>query len=199
MEPILARLLALGKKALSPEYQYAGELIPRKAIEHRNEEIEKLEASHQLRMRADDRALRKWRAAHPNKVMYLPDHADLCVFLMTELDKVSPNPDQLTLETVLKDIRTKINQVLPTNPEADEIVEKRIAEQSKPGKSKPILRFDPIKDDGLKYSIEIWTQIVKAEIDEWLVMWGGKNANNYTREEHTFWEWLNHFSRYMSW
>ena len=37
------------------------------------------EASFNLRWNADQRAIKLWQAAHPDKPLMWPDHADLCV------------------------------------------------------------------------------------------------------------------------
>ncbi len=41
----------------------------------------------ELRQKADQRAIERWRDGHPDRVMRLPDQADLCVWLMGQLDE----------------------------------------------------------------------------------------------------------------
>lgn len=41
-----------------------------------------------LRWKADMRAIKRWRAAHPGNELVMPDHADLCVFLLEEFAKL---------------------------------------------------------------------------------------------------------------
>lgn len=50
------------------------------------EKVKELEASFDLRWKADMRAIKMWQAAHPGKEMVWPDHADLCVWLLEQLD-----------------------------------------------------------------------------------------------------------------
>lgn len=51
------------------------------------EKIEELEAVFDLRWKASQRAIKRWQQAHPGNDLVWPDHADLCVWLMEELDK----------------------------------------------------------------------------------------------------------------
>ena len=46
-----------------------------------------LEASFDLRHKADMRAIARWRAAAPGRELILPDHADLCVWLLEQLEE----------------------------------------------------------------------------------------------------------------
>ena len=58
------------------------------------ERIAELQASADLRWKADMRAIEQWRAAHPGKELVWPDHADLCVWLMGELDALDAMVDK---------------------------------------------------------------------------------------------------------
>lgn len=49
-------------------------------------EARELQASSDLRWNADQRARERWKAAHPDQPQTWPDHADLCVWLMAELE-----------------------------------------------------------------------------------------------------------------
>jgi len=49
-------------------------------------EIESLEALFELRRSADHRAIAIWRRALPDRELRLPDHADLCVWLLNKLE-----------------------------------------------------------------------------------------------------------------
>jgi hypothetical protein len=44
-------------------------------------------ASFVLRWKADMRAIQRWREAHPDNELFGPDHADLCVWLMEQLEQ----------------------------------------------------------------------------------------------------------------
>ena len=46
-----------------------------------------LQMSFNLRWEADQRAIQRWRYAHPGCELMCPDHADLCVWLMEQLEK----------------------------------------------------------------------------------------------------------------
>lgn len=49
-------------------------------------EWDELNASFDLRWKADIRAIARWREAHPGNELVMPDHADLCVWLLAERD-----------------------------------------------------------------------------------------------------------------
>jgi hypothetical protein len=62
------------------------------------DQIEEHEQSFNLRWKADMRAIRRWQEAHPGNDLTWPDHADLCVWLLEQLEtKAIPEPgaDQL--------------------------------------------------------------------------------------------------------
>lgn len=50
-------------------------------------EIAQQNASFKLRWNADMRAIKQWRAAHPGNELVQPDHADMVVWLLEELDR----------------------------------------------------------------------------------------------------------------
>ena len=54
-------------------------------IEQLQEEIEDLRATFDLRWKADMRAVKMWREK-TGQDLVCPDHADLCVWLLEELD-----------------------------------------------------------------------------------------------------------------
>lgn len=49
-------------------------------------DLEDSERSFELRWKADMRAIKRWQAAGPNRQQTWPDHADLCVWLMEQLE-----------------------------------------------------------------------------------------------------------------
>jgi hypothetical protein len=57
-----------------------------KAILGLYDQIEALEATFDLRWKADMRAIKRWQDAHPGNELVWPDHADLVVWLMEQLD-----------------------------------------------------------------------------------------------------------------
>jgi hypothetical protein len=50
-------------------------------------EVEEMQASADLRWGADMRAIKRWQEAHPGNDLVWPDHADLCVWLMEQLEQ----------------------------------------------------------------------------------------------------------------
>ncbi len=56
-----------------------------------------LEASFDLRWNADARAIRRWRGSDPTKelTLILPDHADLCVWLLERLEEAKRDSERL--------------------------------------------------------------------------------------------------------
>lgn len=52
------------------------------------EQIESLEATFDLRWKADIRAIKMWREANPGNDLVMPDHADLVCWLLDELSKL---------------------------------------------------------------------------------------------------------------
>lgn len=51
-------------------------------------ELAEMKQTFDLRRRADMRAIEQWRVAHPGNELVMPDHADMCVWLMSELAAV---------------------------------------------------------------------------------------------------------------
>jgi len=51
------------------------------------QELADYEASFELRWNADMRAIARWREAHPGNDLVMPDHADLCVWLIEQLER----------------------------------------------------------------------------------------------------------------
>ena len=64
---------------------HAGQLLD--DLESALTEIDELNESFDLRWKADIRAIERWHKAHPGKDRVWPDHADLCVWLMDQLEK----------------------------------------------------------------------------------------------------------------
>jgi hypothetical protein len=64
------------------------EIIARQVmrIHELESELKELESSSNLRWNADMRAIKRWREAAPGRELVLPDHADLCVWLLDLLD-----------------------------------------------------------------------------------------------------------------
>lgn len=58
-------------------------------LDEAEKKIAELQASADLRWKADMRAIERWHAAHPDKELVWPGCADLCVWLMGELDEVN--------------------------------------------------------------------------------------------------------------
>lgn len=71
----------LSDKFRNPDY------VPdRQALLDAADEIDENETLFNLRWKADMRAIKRWQEAHPGKENIWPDHADLCVWLMEQLD-----------------------------------------------------------------------------------------------------------------
>ncbi|MFH1744271.1 MAG: hypothetical protein ABIH23_35160 [bacterium] len=68
-------------------------------------EVADYEATFDLRWKADMRAIKRWREAHPGNDLVQPDHADLCVWLMEENAKLR---DRIArLEAALREIELR--------------------------------------------------------------------------------------------
>jgi len=50
------------------------------------DEVEEYETSFRLRYDADMRAIKRWQAAHPGNELVWPDHADMVVWLLEQLE-----------------------------------------------------------------------------------------------------------------
>ena len=70
-------------------------------------ERDELRATFDLRWEADMRAIKMWQEAHPGNELVWPDHADMVVWLLEQLDKVRP-------------VRSKINYRIVNEDEGDE-------------------------------------------------------------------------------
>lgn len=57
-----------------------------KTIAQLEQELAEHEASFDLRWKADMRAIARWRDGDPDRQLIMPDHADLCVWLLQERD-----------------------------------------------------------------------------------------------------------------
>ncbi len=60
--------------------------------------VMEMEAMFDLRQKADMRAIKRWREAHPESKLTLPDQADLCVWLMGQIDELEAKIVQLNAE-----------------------------------------------------------------------------------------------------
>jgi len=56
-------------------------------IEQLRAEISELETTFDTRWKADMRAIKRWQEGHPGNELIWPDHTDLCVWLLEELEK----------------------------------------------------------------------------------------------------------------
>lgn len=64
------------------------------------DEIDERQASFDLRWKADMRAIKAWQAAHPGKERTWPDHADLCVWLMDEIERLREHVQRLGMQAL---------------------------------------------------------------------------------------------------
>ena len=55
-------------------------------VEELREAIAEYKASFDLRWKADMRAIKMWQEAHPGQENVWPDHADLVIWLLEQLD-----------------------------------------------------------------------------------------------------------------
>lgn len=55
------------------------------------EDLEEYEISFNMRWNADMRAIKRWQAANPGNDLVWPDHADLVVWLLGELERIGSN------------------------------------------------------------------------------------------------------------
>jgi hypothetical protein len=65
-------------------------------------EWDDLQASFDLRWKADMRAIKMWQEAHPGNDLVWPDHADLCVWLLEQLAE---------LQTAISELQTVISML----------------------------------------------------------------------------------------
>lgn len=76
-------------KASYAEGLYNGRLStieePTKEIREKLEHAADLQRTFDLRWKADMRAIKRWREAHPGNELVMPDHADLVVWLLEQL------------------------------------------------------------------------------------------------------------------
>ncbi len=62
-----------------------------KLIAERDElkqERDELQATFDLRWKADMRAIKRWQAAHPGNELVWPDHADMVVWLLEQVEEL---------------------------------------------------------------------------------------------------------------
>ena len=72
----------------------AGDISTTKAFDeerHKNEKLKKklaeMQATFDLRWKADMRAIKRWQKEHPGNDLVWPDHADMVVWLMEKLSE----------------------------------------------------------------------------------------------------------------
>lgn len=75
-----------GKQAPFPDFIYRERDDCAAALQEVTGTNAALEASFDLRWNADRRAIKRWQAA-TGKTLIWPDHADLCVWLLEQLDQ----------------------------------------------------------------------------------------------------------------
>ena len=98
MSKVTPEFLAnLKSKPIGPDVMALIEEVERMAEEavHLKEEIEDHEASFELRWKADMRAIKQWQEAHPGNDHIWPDHADLCMWLIGEVERLKGENDRL--------------------------------------------------------------------------------------------------------
>lgn len=59
-------------------------------LAHKAKRADELQASFDLRWQSDMRAIKRWQEAHPGNELVWPDHADIVVWLLEELDRQNP-------------------------------------------------------------------------------------------------------------
>lgn len=57
--------------------------------------------------------------------------------------------------------------------------------------------YDPVQDDKKSFTMKEFAQILKDSVDEYVKDLDG--ANDFTKNKHTFNEWMATFHRFMSW
>lgn len=85
----------------------------RPAVNRIREENHEWQASFDLRWKADCRARERWQAAHPDQPLTWPDHADMCVWLMEQLEARSRcyTPDEVaTVQGALDSLASALTQ-----------------------------------------------------------------------------------------
>lgn len=70
----------------TPDWQHHGDHCRYRVLQEASELLTEHEQSFELRWQADMRAIKRWQAAHPGKDLTWPDHADLVVWLLEQLD-----------------------------------------------------------------------------------------------------------------
>src|SRR5262249_52215733 len=75
------RISAMRRREIDGEDSYAA-----KQLDSAADMIEEHDQSFDLRWKADMRAIKRWQAAAPGRELTWPDHADLCVWLLEQLE-----------------------------------------------------------------------------------------------------------------
>src|SRR5438105_1997448 len=81
-----SRRIAVTTKHL-PDCMMPDGAEPCKGYRELQEQLSDLEPIFDLRWKADMRAIKQWQEAHPGKEFVWPDHADLVVWLLEQLEK----------------------------------------------------------------------------------------------------------------
>lgn len=62
-------------------------------IDRLNGELAAMRVSSRLRMEADQRAIARWKAAHPARANIWPDHTDMVTWMLDQLGRMRDDPD----------------------------------------------------------------------------------------------------------
>lgn len=73
-------------------------------IERLTREIAERDQSFELRWKADQRAIKRWQEAHPGNDLVWPDHADMCVWMLGEIERLRDALESL-LPGLILDLR----------------------------------------------------------------------------------------------
>lgn len=73
-------------------------------IERQRRELAEHEASFDLRWNASQRAIKRWQEAHPGNDLVWPDHADMCVWMLGEIERLRDALESL-LPGLILDLR----------------------------------------------------------------------------------------------
>ena len=88
-------------------------------------DTDEYEAALNLRWDADQRAIKRWQAAHPGNDLVWPDHADMVVWLLEQLDVPKENPFDYN-DTMLE---AAIDQAVTKERKRKQIEERRYLDQ----------------------------------------------------------------------
>jgi hypothetical protein len=82
--------LALAREALVAPGQQNAQRVQTlaRAVFEQHASLEEYDFTFRLRWEADRRAILRWQEAHPGNDLKWPNHADLCVWLLGEIDRL---------------------------------------------------------------------------------------------------------------